>query len=121
MTSEKCDGRKRKKNEMSTITCRLTETARLLKNVKSVFTRRSNAASRVNVEVELSRKSSYQCARHLSSFKDFPLCNSLLLRSSILASCTIIHLLSFRTLVNLNSFVLIVLLMIIPLKNCTLK
>ncbi|XP_011630665.1 probable phospholipid-transporting ATPase IA isoform X1 [Pogonomyrmex barbatus] len=32
----------------------LTETARLLKNVKSVFTRRSNAASRVNVEVELS-------------------------------------------------------------------
>lgn len=36
--------------------CRLTETARLLKNVKSVFTRRSNAASRVNVEVELSRK-----------------------------------------------------------------
>lgn len=35
---------------------RLTETARLLKNVKSVFTRRSNAASRVNVEVELSRK-----------------------------------------------------------------
>lgn len=36
--------------------CRLTETARLLKNVKSVFTRRSNAASRVSVEVELSRK-----------------------------------------------------------------
>ncbi|XP_025986709.2 probable phospholipid-transporting ATPase IA isoform X9 [Solenopsis invicta] len=34
----------------------LTETARLLKNVKSVFTRRSNAASRVSVEVELSRK-----------------------------------------------------------------
>ncbi|XP_043252850.1 probable phospholipid-transporting ATPase IA isoform X4 [Colletes gigas] len=32
----------------------LTETARLLKNVKSVFTRRSNTASRVNVEVELS-------------------------------------------------------------------
>ncbi|XP_066589632.1 probable phospholipid-transporting ATPase IA isoform X4 [Prorops nasuta] len=32
----------------------LTETARLLKNVKSVFTRRSNAATRVNVEVELS-------------------------------------------------------------------
>ncbi|KAL0115363.1 hypothetical protein PUN28_010712 [Cardiocondyla obscurior] len=32
----------------------LTETARLLKNVKSVFTRRSNAASRVSVEVELS-------------------------------------------------------------------
>ncbi|KAK9305516.1 hypothetical protein QLX08_003517 [Tetragonisca angustula] len=32
----------------------LTETARLLKNVKSVFTRRSNAASRVNTEVELS-------------------------------------------------------------------
>lgn len=39
--------------------CRLTETARLLKNVKSVFTRRSNAASRVNVEVELSRKLSF--------------------------------------------------------------
>lgn len=39
--------------------CRLTETARLLKNVKSVFTRRSNAASRVNVEVELSRKLSH--------------------------------------------------------------
>lgn len=38
---------------------RLTETARLLKNVKSVFTRRSNAASRVNVEVELSRKWCY--------------------------------------------------------------
>ncbi|KAL6426436.1 hypothetical protein ACFW04_009128 [Cataglyphis niger] len=37
----------------------LTETARLLKNVKSVFTRRSNAASRVNVEVELSRKLSF--------------------------------------------------------------
>lgn len=36
--------------------CRLTETARLLKNVKSVFSRRSNAASRVSVEVELSRK-----------------------------------------------------------------
>ncbi|XP_039305237.1 probable phospholipid-transporting ATPase IA isoform X2 [Solenopsis invicta] len=33
----------------------LTETARLLKNVKSVFTRRSNAASRVSVEVELSQ------------------------------------------------------------------
>ncbi|KOC64948.1 putative phospholipid-transporting ATPase IA [Habropoda laboriosa] len=33
----------------------LTETARLLKNVKSVFSRRSNAASRVNVEVELSQ------------------------------------------------------------------
>ncbi|XP_071863932.1 ATPase phospholipid transporting 8A1 isoform X3 [Bombus fervidus] len=32
----------------------LTETARLLKNVKSVFTRRSNAASRVNTDVELS-------------------------------------------------------------------
>ncbi|XP_058806464.1 probable phospholipid-transporting ATPase IA isoform X3 [Phymastichus coffea] len=32
----------------------LTETARLLKNVKSVFTRRSNAAARLNVEVELS-------------------------------------------------------------------
>ncbi|KAF7403429.1 hypothetical protein HZH68_006223 [Vespula germanica] len=32
----------------------LTETARLLKNVKSVFTRRSNATSRANVEVELS-------------------------------------------------------------------
>ncbi|XP_015429019.1 PREDICTED: probable phospholipid-transporting ATPase IA [Dufourea novaeangliae] len=32
----------------------LTETARLLKNVKSVFSRRSNAASSVNVEVELS-------------------------------------------------------------------
>ncbi|XP_044578260.1 probable phospholipid-transporting ATPase IA isoform X4 [Cotesia glomerata] len=32
----------------------LTETARLLKNVKSVFTRRANAATRVNVEVELS-------------------------------------------------------------------
>lgn len=39
--------------------CRLTETARLLKNVKNVFTRRSNAASRVNVEVELSRKLSF--------------------------------------------------------------
>lgn len=36
--------------------CRLTETARLLKNVKSVFSRRSNAVSRVNIEVELSRK-----------------------------------------------------------------
>ncbi|XP_043604828.1 probable phospholipid-transporting ATPase IA isoform X2 [Bombus pyrosoma] len=33
----------------------LTETARLLKNVKSVFTRRSNAASRVNTDVELSQ------------------------------------------------------------------
>ncbi|XP_014614054.1 PREDICTED: probable phospholipid-transporting ATPase IA isoform X2 [Polistes canadensis] len=33
----------------------LTETARLLKNVKSVFTRRSNATSRANVEVELSQ------------------------------------------------------------------
>ncbi|XP_046487089.1 probable phospholipid-transporting ATPase IA isoform X4 [Neodiprion pinetum] len=32
----------------------LTETARLLKNVKSVFSRRSNTASRVNNEVELS-------------------------------------------------------------------
>lgn len=38
---------------------RLTETARLLKNVKSVFTRRANAATRVNVEVELSRKLLY--------------------------------------------------------------
>lgn len=38
---------------------RLTETARLLKNVKSVFTRRSNAASRVNTDVELSRKLFY--------------------------------------------------------------
>lgn len=34
---------------------RLTETARLLKNVRSVF-KRSNTASRVNNEVELSRK-----------------------------------------------------------------
>ncbi|XP_011297606.1 probable phospholipid-transporting ATPase IA isoform X1 [Fopius arisanus] len=32
----------------------LTETARLLRNVKSVFMRRSNATTRVNVEVELS-------------------------------------------------------------------
>lgn len=32
----------------------LTETARLLKNVKNVFTRRPNAASTANIEVELS-------------------------------------------------------------------
>ncbi|CAK9825989.1 hypothetical protein ANTRET_LOCUS3908 [Anthophora retusa] len=42
------------KTVLNTRLSRLTETARLLKNVKSVFTRRSNAASRVNVEVELS-------------------------------------------------------------------
>ena len=54
-------------------TCRLTETARLLKNVKSVFTRRSNAATRVNVEVELSRKSSGARRRHTADAPCRPL------------------------------------------------
>lgn len=71
--SEECE--RRKQNEMSTITCRLTETARLLKNVKSVFTRRSNAAARVNVEVELSRKSLLSVRPTLILFQRLsPLC-----------------------------------------------
>lgn len=35
---------------------RLTETARLLKNVRNVFTFTRRSATRVNMEVELSRK-----------------------------------------------------------------
>lgn len=36
--------------------CRLTETARLLKNVRNVFTFTRRSATRVNMEVELARK-----------------------------------------------------------------
>lgn len=47
---------KNKSNKPKTThpSCRLTETARLLRNVRNVFSRRSN--TRVNMEIELSRE-----------------------------------------------------------------
>lgn len=44
---------------------RLTETARLLRNVRNVFSRRSN--TRVNMEIELSREYNNDRLRHLNS------------------------------------------------------
>lgn len=43
----------KQKHELTTFS-RLTETARLLRNVRNVFSRRSN--TRVNMELELSRE-----------------------------------------------------------------
>lgn len=56
----------KQKHELTTFS-RLTETARLLRNVRNVFSRRSN--TRVNMELELSRE--YHQMQNLKMYSVF--------------------------------------------------